>query len=109
MITLKRIKNVNKKNIISFECNKNVNYVFVIIIRLIKIIYNEINKINSFDLEYRDVIKINLFNVASMFNEKLIKQMLININQAFSTLIQKMRTLHITQTKRVFFKTSNMS
>ena len=77
---MKKIRDVNKRNIISFECNKNVDYVFVIIIRLIKIVYNEINKINSFDLEYRDVIKINLFNIISMFNEKLMKQMFININ-----------------------------
>ena len=74
------MRDVNKRNIISFECNKNVDYVFIIIIRLIKIVYNEINKINSFDLEYRNVIKINLFNIISMFNEKLMKQMFININ-----------------------------
>ena len=67
------MRNVNKKNTISFKYNKNANYAFIIIIRLIKVIYNEINKINSFNFEYRDVIKINLFNVISIFNEKLMK------------------------------------
>ena len=67
------MRNVNKRDTISFEYNKNVDYAFVIIVRLIKVTYNEINKINSFDFEYRDVMRINLFNVASIFNEKLIK------------------------------------
>ena len=52
MIMLKKIRNVNKRDMISFECNKNVDYVFIIVIRFIKVVYNEINKINSFDFEY---------------------------------------------------------
>ena len=73
MITLKKIRDVNKRNIISFKYNKNINYVFIIIIQFIKTAYNEINKINSFNFEYRDVMKINLFNIISIFNEKLMK------------------------------------
>ena len=73
MITLKKMRDVNKRNIISFKYNKNVNYVFIIIIQFIKTTYNEINKINSFNFEYRDVMKINLFNIISIFNEKLMK------------------------------------
>ena len=52
MITLKEMRNVNKKNTISFEYNKDIDYAFIIVIRFIKIVYNEINKINSFNLEY---------------------------------------------------------
>ena len=47
IITFKNIKNSNKLNKITFECNKNFNYNFIHVSKLIKKIYNEVKKINS--------------------------------------------------------------
>ena len=47
IITLKKIKNTKKQNRIIFEYNKNIDYIFTYISKLIKTTYNEIEKINS--------------------------------------------------------------
>ena len=51
----------------NFEYNKNLNYNFAIIEKLIKLRYNKIKKSNLFDLNYRDNIKIILFNNKFIF------------------------------------------
>ena len=61
IIIFKKIRNRYKKKQINFEYNKNSNYIFIIIEKFIKTIYNKIEKLNFFDSIYRDNMKIILF------------------------------------------------
>ena len=66
MIIFKKMRNRHKKEQINFECNKNSDYIFVIIKKFVKTIYNKIGKSNFFDSIYRDNIRIILFENRSI-------------------------------------------
>ena len=60
MTILREMKIFFKREQINFECNKEQNYNFVNVNKLIKIAYNEIDKSNSFDSNYKNVMQIIL-------------------------------------------------
>ena len=49
MATLKGMRDVDKRDWISFECNKDVDYTFVTVRRLVMAAYNEVEKTNFAD------------------------------------------------------------
>ena len=61
IITFKKMRDRYKKEQINFEYNKDSNYIFVTIEKLVKTIYNEIEKSNPFDSTYRNNIRVMLF------------------------------------------------
>ena len=96
MTILRNMKNVSKKKQINFECQKEQNYNFIVVNKLIKAIYNEINKFNSFDSRYKKTMQMMLFHTTNFdqINDELFKQILINNNQIFSTMFQTLRSLN---------------
>ena len=62
IITFREMRKFYKKKQIFFECNKNVNYSFINVQKLVKAAYNEIEKPNFFDSKYKNNMKIVLSN-----------------------------------------------
>ncbi len=60
MATLKGMKDVAKRDLISFECSKDVNYSFKNVLKLIKAAYSEVGKLSPFDVGYQDLSKVTL-------------------------------------------------
>ena len=77
--------------------------------RLIKAAYTEVGKVNPFDPGYKDSMKITLPGVTKLSNKELIRQVLINTNQAFPALVQRIRALYTANTKGVITKQPNVS
>lgn len=96
MTVLKEMKDDSKKKKMFFECNKDVNYFYDMIKKLIKAVYSKVEKINSFDLSYKKFMQISLRNSEIITTNELFRQILININAAFLTLLQKMRFFNTT-------------
>ena len=96
MIILRNMKNVSKRKQINFEYQKEQNYNFIAVNKLIRTIYNEINKLNSFDSKYKKIMQMMLFHTTNFdqINDELLKQILINNNQIFSTMFQTLRSLN---------------
>ena len=96
MIILRNMKNVSKKKQINFECQKKQNYNFITMNKLIKAIYNQINKYNSFNSKYKKIMQIILFYTTNFdqTNDELFKQILINNNQNFLIMFQTFRSLN---------------
>lgn len=89
------MKDDSKKKMF-FECNKDANYFYDMIKKLIKAVYSKVEKINSFDLSYKKFMQISLRNSEIITTNELFRQILININAAFLTLLQKMRFFNTT-------------
>ena len=106
MIILREMREIFKRKQINFECNKEQNYNFVNVNKLIKIAYNEIDKSNSFDSNYKDVMQIILSydTITEQTNDRLFKQMLINNNQVFSTMLQVLRNLNVITHQNITMK-----
>ena len=100
MATLKGMHDVGKRERISFECNKDADYSYANVLRLIKAAYSEIGKTNPFDPNYKDSLKLTLPGASALTNEELMRQVLINTNQAFPALVQGMRSLQTTFAQR---------
>ena len=106
MIILREMREIFKREQINFECNKEQDYNFVNVNKLIKIAYNEIDKSNSFDSNYKNVMQIILSydTITEQTNDELLKQMLINSNQVFSTMLQTFRNLNVTTHQNITMK-----
>lgn len=87
MTVLKEMKNENKKKKVFFECNKEINYFYDMIKKLVKAIYSEMSKISSFDLSYKKSMQISLQDSDIITIDELLRQVLININVVFSALL----------------------
>ncbi len=96
MTVLKEMKDDSKKKKMSFECNKDANYFYDMIKKLIKAVYSEVEKISSFDLSYKKFMQISLRNSEIITTNELLRQILININVTFSILLQRMRSFNTT-------------
>lgn len=83
MIILRKIKNETRREKINFEFIKNVNYNYKIVKRLIKVVYNKINKFDQFNSIY---INLNVLSSKIYTNENLLRQVFINTNIVFSTI-----------------------
>ena len=60
MMILKEMRDEDKKERVFFECHKNANYFYDMIKKLIKVIYNQVEKISSFDFSYKKFMQISL-------------------------------------------------
>ena len=109
MATLRGMKDKDKRERVSFECNKDADYAFATVVRFIKASYSEIGKINPFDPGYKDAMRVTLPEMSAVSNEELMRQVLINTNQAFPALVQGMRALHTAQTKGLPIQQSTQS
>ncbi|KAL8804258.1 MAG: hypothetical protein Q9200_005898 [Gallowayella weberi] len=105
MATLKGMRDSFKRERVSFECNKDDDYSFTKVKRLIKAAYIEIGKISPFDLAYRDSMGINLSS--SYTGDVLLKHALINTTAAFPAILQGIKSLNITVSKGITVKQSN--
>ncbi len=94
MTILKGMRDEGKKERVSFECHKNANYFYDIVKKLIKAAYSQVGKISSFDLSYKEFMQISLRDSEIIITDELLRQILININVAFPTLLQGMRSLN---------------
>ncbi len=101
MAVLKSMRNGNKKEKISFECNKKANYSYVMIKKLIKTAYSEVDKISPFDSSYKKFMQVSLRDSEITTTDELLRQVLINTNVAFSALLQGMRSLNSTMISEV--------
>ena len=72
MIILKDMRDSSKRDILLFECNKDIDYTFATITRLIKAIYSEVRKANLFNPRY-NVIRVVLFEAFFKTNEELMR------------------------------------
>jgi len=92
-----------------FECHKDASYFYDMIKKLIKVIYSEVEKISSFDLSYKKSMQISLRDSEIITTDELLRQILININVAFSALLQRMRSLNTTVASDVFIAKSKIT
>ena len=98
IIIFRKMRKLYKKEQISFECNKNVNYSFINVQKLVKAVYNEINKSNLFDSEYNNSIRVVLLNNRLVsFQIDVIYQVILNQNQILLILLNDIRHLLINQ------------
>ena len=81
----KSIKNKARRNKITFECNKNTNYFFSKIKKLIAAVYNKVGKISFFNSGYKKAMQVFLIKLLVFIND-LLRQVFININTAFLAL-----------------------
>jgi len=65
--------NIVKRDIISFEYNKDFDYTYNYVIKLIKAAYSEFKKINPFEPSYKDILKIILLSNLRLINDELLR------------------------------------
>lgn len=100
MATLKGMSDIQKRERVSFECNKDHDYSFTTVQRLIKAAYGEVGKLTPFDPGYKDSMKITLPGIpAASNNDELLRQVLINTQQALPALLQGLRNLGTNPTR----------
>lgn len=109
MAVLKGMRDVDKRQQVTFECNKDSDYSFPTVLRFMQAAYSEIGRMNPFDPGYKDSMQIALPGRQSMSNEELMRQVLINTNQAFPALVQGMRALYTAQSKSSTAKPANQA
>jgi len=68
---------VGKRERVLFECNKDRDYLFASVQRLIKVAYGEVEKLTLFNPGYKDSIKITLPSglvlISSSTNKELLR------------------------------------
>ena len=69
--TLRGMHNEENRGEVSFECNKNADYTFANVLRLMKAAYNEIGIANPFEPGYKDSLKLALPCAPQLSNEEL--------------------------------------
>lgn len=94
MATLKGMTNNAKKERVSFECNKDSDYSFGTVKKLIKAAYSEVGKTSPFDTDFKKSMNVSLGESLSTTTDDLLKQVLINTTNAFPALLQGMRSLN---------------
>jgi len=94
MTVLKEMKDESKKERVFFKCHKDANYFYDMIKKLIKAVYSKVEKISSFDLSYKKFMQISLKDSEIIIMNELLRQILININVIFLTLLQKMKSFN---------------
>jgi len=94
MAVLKGMRDGSKKKKVSFECNKDANYFYDMVKKLIKAVYSEVGKISPFDLSYKEFMQVSLRDSGIITTDELLRQVLINTNAAFPALLQRMRSLN---------------
>ncbi|KAL8825271.1 MAG: hypothetical protein Q9170_007862, partial [Blastenia crenularia] len=105
MACLRGMKDPVKRERVSFECNKDSNYEYANVSRLIKAAYIEIGKISPFDPEYSNSMGISLPGATT--TEEMLRQALVNTSAAFPAILQGLRSLNTAVTKGVAFKPAN--
>ena len=95
MATLRGMRDQPKREQINFECNKESDYSYLTIEKLVKAAYSEVGKPNPFDPDYKDARGLVLPGHGSQTNDDLIRQVLINTNQAFPAILQGFRSLNL--------------
>ena len=93
MATLKGMKDEARRDRITFECNKDADYFFSKIKKLVAAAYNEVGKISPFDSGYKKAMQVFLTGLPASMDD-LLRQVFINTNAAFSALLQGMRLLN---------------
>jgi len=94
MAVLKGMRDGSKKEKVSFECNKDANYSYDMVKKLIKAAYSEVGKISPFDPSYKESMQVSLRDSGITTTDELLRQVLINTNAAFPALLQGMRSLN---------------
>ena len=72
MFILKGMREGDKRKRISFECNKDSDYLFKKIKLLIKAAYSEISKLSPFDPDYKELMQVLLLMKGAMSNDELL-------------------------------------
>lgn len=95
MATLKGMRDGLRRDRVTFECNKDADYSFAKIKKLIAAAYNEVGKISPFDPEYKEAMQVSLVGGGpSSSMDDLLRQVLINTNAAFPAILQGIRSLN---------------
>ena len=88
MAALRGMKDTPKRDQVTFQCNKDIDYSFKTVERLIKVAYSEVGKINPFDTGYKDAIGVTLPSQRSNATEnELLRQALLNNSVAIPALL----------------------
>ena len=66
------MRDSSKRDTLLFEYNKDIDYTFITITRLIKAIYNKVRKANLFNSRY-NVIRVILLEASFKTNKELIR------------------------------------
>ena len=107
MATLRGMRDQFKREQVNFECNKGSDYSYQTVEKLIKAAYSEVGKPNPFDPSYKDTMGVVLpHGRTSQSNEELLRQVLINTNQAFSAILQGFRSLNMAANNGIVVKGS---
>lgn len=95
MATLKGMKDEDKRSRVTYDCNKEQDFSFPHIKKLIAAAYSEVGKISPFDPSYKESMQVSLTSqTTATSTEDLLRQVLINTNVAFPALLQGMRSLN---------------
>jgi len=105
MATLKGMKDDEKRSRVTYDCNKEQDFSFSHIKKLITAAYSEVGKISPFDPSYKESMQVSLMGqTTTTSTEELLRQVLINTNVAFPALLQGMRSLNTAVTSGVSIK-----
>ena len=104
MATLRGMRDQSKREQINFECNKGSDYSFLTVEKLAKAAYSEVGKPNPFDPDYKDARGLVLPGHGSLTNDELLRQGLINTNQAFPAILQGFRSLNLAANNGITIK-----
>ena len=95
MAMLRGMRDVDKRERVSFECNKDADYSFANIKKLIKAAYSEVGKLSPFDPGYKESMQVTLTGGGSAVStDELLRQVLLNTTAAFPAILQGMRSLN---------------
>lgn len=107
MATLRGMRDQFKREQVNFECSKGSDYSYQTVEKLIKAAYSEVGKPNPFDPSYKDTIGVELpHGRTSQSNDEMLRQVLINTNQAFPAILQGFRSLNMAANNGIVVKGS---
>ena len=106
MATLKGMRDTIKRERVSFECNKDADYSFTTVKRLITAAYNEIGQLSPFDPAYKSAMQISLGSTGAS-NEELLREVLVNTSRSLPAILQGMRALNTAVTAGISVKPSS--
>lgn len=108
MAAIRGMQDQPQREQVSFVCNKDSDYSFATVEKLIKAASSEIGKPNPFDPGYKNAMQVTQ-GCSGQTNDKLLRQVLINSNQAFPAMLQALQSLNVVANQGVANKTQGRS
>ena len=94
MATLRGMRDRRKREQVNYDANKDSNYTLEKVEKLIKAAYSEVGERNPFDPDHKEAIQVVLPIGTKQTNDELLRQAMLNTNQALPAILQALRSLN---------------